>query len=163
MINLNDAGNVAAWIALVVSIVSTPLSTIINSLLNHRFQMKMKKIEIGETRTSKILDDYLERTALVINSSTIEHKLNYWTCFSKALSVITKSEDQDRCLQIDRAIRENDLILAYNLFCDFCSMDISKYYPTAEKQQSKKPKKYLPHIRNLARRKRFKDTQANSR
>lgn len=43
------------------------------------------------------------------------------------------------------------------------ALGISKYYPTAEKQQSKKPKKYLPHIRNLARRKRLKDTQANSR
>lgn len=163
MINWNDAGNVAAWIALVVSIVSTPLSTIINSLLNHRFQMKMKKIEIGETRTSKILDDYLESTAQFLKKPTIDNKMKYCSCFAKVLSVVSDVEDQAKCLQIDQAIGEGDLNLAYNLFCSFCFVDISKYYPTAEKQQSKKPKKYLPHIRNLACRKRLKDTQADSR
>lgn len=163
MVNWNDAGNIAAWIALVVAIVSPPLTTIISSLLNHRFQIKMKTLELSETRTTKILDDYLESTAQFLRNSTIDNKMRYCSCFAKILSVLTDDEDQLKCLQIDQAIGEGNLDFAYELFSSFCFVDISKYYPTIEKKQAKKPQKNFPHIPKLFRRHFFKNNQTNNR
>lgn len=60
--NQMDASALAAWIALIVAIISPILTAIIN---NHH-QTKMKKIEMSIASKLKIIEDYLSRTGQVI-------------------------------------------------------------------------------------------------
>lgn len=60
--NQMDASALAAWIALIVAIISPILTAIIN---NHH-QTKMKKIEMSIASKLKIIEDYLSSTGQVI-------------------------------------------------------------------------------------------------
>ena len=60
--NQMDASALAAWIALIVAIISPILTAIIN---NHH-QTKMKKIEIPIASKLKIIEDYLSRAGQII-------------------------------------------------------------------------------------------------
>jgi len=60
--NQMDANALAAWIALIVAIISPILTAIIN---NHH-QTKMKKIEISIASKLKIIEDYLSSAGQII-------------------------------------------------------------------------------------------------
>lgn len=60
--NQMDASALAAWIALIVAIISPILTAIIN---NHH-QTKMKKIEMSIASKLKIIEDYLSSAGQVI-------------------------------------------------------------------------------------------------
>lgn len=60
--NQMDASALAAWIALIVAIISPILTAIIN---NHR-QTKMKKIEMSIASKLKIIEDYLSSAGQII-------------------------------------------------------------------------------------------------
>lgn len=60
--NQMDASALAAWIALIVAIISPILTAIIN---NHH-QTKMKKIEISIASKLKIIEDYLSSAGQII-------------------------------------------------------------------------------------------------
>lgn len=60
--NQMDASALAAWIALIVAIISPILTAIIN---NHH-QTKMKKIEMSIASKLKIIEDYLSSAGQII-------------------------------------------------------------------------------------------------
>lgn len=60
--NQMDASALAAWIALIVAIISPILTAIIN---NHH-QTKMKKIEMSIASKLKIIEDYLSSAVQII-------------------------------------------------------------------------------------------------
>lgn len=60
--NQMDASALAAWIALIVAIISPILTAIIN---NHH-QTKMKKIEMSTASKLKIIEDYLSSAGQII-------------------------------------------------------------------------------------------------
>ena len=60
--NQMDASALAAWIALIVAIISPILTAIIN---NHH-QTKMKKIEMSKASKLKIIEDYLSSAGQII-------------------------------------------------------------------------------------------------
>lgn len=60
--NQMDASTLAAWIALIVAIISPILTAIIN---NHH-QTKMKKIEMSIASKLKIIEDYLSSAGQII-------------------------------------------------------------------------------------------------
>lgn len=60
--NQMDASALAAWIALIVAIISPILTAIIN---NHH-QTKMKKIEMSIASKPKIIEDYLSSAGQII-------------------------------------------------------------------------------------------------
>lgn len=61
--NQMDASTLAAWIALIVAIISPILTAIINNY----HQTKMKKIEMSIASKLKIIEDYLSCTGQVIH------------------------------------------------------------------------------------------------
>ena len=55
MTNFWDAGNIAAWCALGLSIL-TPIAT---SISNNRFQLKMKRVELFVSSELKDIDEFI--------------------------------------------------------------------------------------------------------
>lgn len=82
--NQMDASALAAWIALIVAIISPILTAIIN---NHH-QTKMKKIEMSTASKLKIIEDYLSSTGQVIyhngESDTESYSISIGRIYSAA-------------------------------------------------------------------------------
>ncbi len=60
--NQMDASALAAWIALIVAIISP----ILTAIINNRHQTKMKKIEMSIASKLKIIEDYLSSAGQII-------------------------------------------------------------------------------------------------
>ena len=60
--NQMDASALAAWIALIVAIISP----ILTAIINNRHQPKMKKIEMSIASKLKIIEDYLSSAGQII-------------------------------------------------------------------------------------------------
>ena len=82
--NQMDASALAAWIALIVAIISPILTAIIN---NHH-QTKMKKIEMSIASKLKIIEDYLSSAGQIIyhngEASTESYSISIGRIYSAA-------------------------------------------------------------------------------
>lgn len=101
--NQMDASALAAWIALIVAIISPILTAIIN---NHH-QTKMKKIEMSTASKLKIIEDYLSSTGQVI----YHHDNPDIEAYSTTVGKIFSASPQDLWGKIS-ALDEN--IYSYN-------------------------------------------------
>lgn len=87
--NTIDWSAAAAWIALVVAIISPIITTIISNT----HQSKIKRLEILEQRGLKIIEDYLDITSKEILTTGISD--NYQKCYAQIFLYAPKKLHKD--------------------------------------------------------------------
>ena len=98
MTNFWDAGNIAAWCALGLSIL-TPIAT---SISNNRFQLKMKRVELFVSSELKDIDEFISVVGNAIDSGQPGNR--YSAAFGKVYAIASLQLKE----QLDQL---NDLIL----------------------------------------------------
>lgn len=121
-----DWSATAAWVALIVSIVSAVAGPLITTILSNRHQLKLLKIELYQKRKMEAIENYLKVCSSYIGRRTIREETEYLKAYGEIFLFAPKST-WESIERLDFELKKPDFKEAERAF-HFVSQKLSHAY-----------------------------------